>query len=262
VPRLHLIELHEQSWFPRSIRDVFTELLTGIAELTQIYDVAWPRLVSALARTGSTRIVDLCSGSGGPILGLLARHGAWTDAKGREVVLTDLHPAARAPRSPVVPVRYEPRSVDALHVPIDLDGFRTIFSAFHHFRPEEARSILQDTVNEGRGIAIFEMTERTILAVLAMSLSPLLGLAGLARMRPWPFSRWLWACFLPVALLLVTLDGIFSCLRTYSPEELRALVREVEGADRYDWEIEAVRAGLSPIRTTYLIGVPKAARLV
>lgn len=258
MPRLHLIELHEQRWFPRAIRDVFTELLTGIADLTRTYDVAWPRLTAALARMGSSRIVDLCSGSGGPLLGLLARHGAWTDASGREVVLTDLHPAARAPQSPVVPVRYEPRSIDALHVPGDLDGFRTIFSAFHHFRPDQARSILQDAVSGGRGIAIFEMTERTVLAVLAMGLSPLLGLLGLARTRPWPLSRWLWAVLLPVAPLLVTLDGIFSCLRTYSPRELEALVRELDGADRYDWDIGAVRVGLSPIRTTYLIGTPKA----
>jgi hypothetical protein len=252
-----LVELHEQRWFPRSIRDVFTELLTGIADLTKIYDVVWPRLVSALERTGSHRIVDLCSGAGGPLMGLLARHGSWGPAADAEVVLTDLHPSARAPRGGVVHVRYEPESVDALHVPTRLDGFRTIFSAFHHFRPDAARAILRDAVAQGQGIGIFEMTERSPLALLVMSFSPFVGLAGLSMMRPWPWSRWLWACLVPVAPLLITVDGIFSCLRTYTPRELEAMVRTVEGADRYDWEIGAVRAGLSPIRTTYLIGIPK-----
>lgn len=258
MPRIHLVELHEQRWFPRAIRDVFTEMLTGIAEVTRVYDVIWPRLTSALRRSGTSRIIDLCSGSGGPLVGLLNRHGSWTFSDEAAVVLTDLHPCARAPRGTTIQLTYEPRPVDARQVPASLDGFRTIFSAFHHFRPEAARAILQDAVDRRQGIGIFEMTERTPLALLAMAFSPFIALVGLSRMRPWPWSRWLWACVVPMAPLVITIDGVFSCLRTYSPRELEALVRSVEGAERYDWEIGAVRVSASPIRTTYLIGVPKA----
>jgi hypothetical protein len=258
--RLHLVELHEQRWCPRSIRDTFTELLIAIADVTRIYDIVWPKLAAALLRTGSTRIVDLCSGSGGPLLGLLSRHGHWTHEVATEVVLTDLHPSARGSGAGIAGVRYEARPVDALRVPAELEGFRTIFSAFHHFGPEAARSIVRDAVERGVGIGIFEMTERTPLAMLAMLTSPFIALYGLLRRRPWSWSRWLWVCIVPIAPLLVVIDGFVSCLRTYSPRELEALVGGVEGAERYDWEIGAVRATGSPIRTTYLIGVPKAAR--
>lgn len=261
MPRFHLVELHEQRWFPRSIRDAFTELLTGIADATRVYDVIWARLAAALERTGAVRIVDLCSGSGGPLTGLLARHGSWSTERPTEVVFTDLHPSERGPGGGAEGTRYEPLPVDAQHVPARLDGFRTIFSAFHHFRPEAARSILQDAVARGVGIGVFEMTERTTLASLAMLTSPFIGLVGLLRngSRPWPWSRWLWVVLLPMAPLLVVIDGFVSCLRTYTPRELEALVAGVEGAEGYEWEIGAVRAGVSPIRTTYLIGVPKVA---
>ncbi len=74
-------------------------------------------------------------------------------------------------------------------------------------------------------------------------------------MRPWRWSRFLWTYLPPVLPLVGTFDGIVSCLRTYSKAELWELVR---GLDSYDWEIGDFRAGWSPVRGTYLIGVPKA----
>jgi hypothetical protein len=49
-------------------------------------------------------------------------------------------------------------------------------------------------------------------------------------------------------------DGVVSCLRTYSPDEMRQLVKPFTG---YDWEIGQIPVrGLSaPI--TYTIGTPK-----
>jgi hypothetical protein len=51
-------------------------------------------------------------------------------------------------------------------------------------------------------------------------------------------------------------DTIVSCFRTYSPEELRALIKDIEGGDAYYWDIgvetfERTKAGI-----TYLIGYP------
>ena len=54
--------------------------------------------------------------------------------------------------------------------------------------------------------------------------------------------------------LLGTFDGVVSCLRAYSPQELRGLV---DGLDSYEWDIGEIRGGWSPLRGTYVIGVPK-----
>ena len=55
---------------------------------------------------------------------------------------------------------------------------------------------------------------------------------------------------LPLLPLIVLFDGIVSCLRTYSPDELVASL----DAPSYTWEIgtESVRG--APVSLTYLIG--------
>jgi len=45
-----------------------------------------------------------------------------------------------------------------MNVPAELKGLRTMFTSFHHFLPEEARAVLQNAVDAGEGIGIFEIT--------------------------------------------------------------------------------------------------------
>jgi len=54
--------------------------------------------------------------------------------------------------------------------------------------------------------------------------------------------------------LALTIDGVVSCLRTYSPVELEAMVESLD-APGYEWEI-GVERKLSPLPITYLIGHP------
>ena len=73
-------------------------------------------------------------------------------------------------------VAYHSQPVDATRIPDGLVGFRTMFSSFHHFRPEETRAVLADTVRKRHDIAIFESTHRSVLAMLLMLLVPLMVL--------------------------------------------------------------------------------------
>ncbi len=43
---------------------------------------------------------------------------------------------------------YERASIDALDVPAERPGLRTLFNAFHHLRPEQARAVLASAVEE------------------------------------------------------------------------------------------------------------------
>ena len=54
---------------------------------------------------------------------------------------------------------------------------------------------------------------------------------------------------------MVLFDGMVSCLRTYTPDELRALAAE-STPDGYAWE--AGEVGDGPIPVTYLVGVAVA----
>jgi hypothetical protein len=65
--RLHLFEWHEQVWFPILPRTAMTSYLT-VAYGTTSFPKLWARCLSkVMSRNGATEIVDLGSGSGGPV---------------------------------------------------------------------------------------------------------------------------------------------------------------------------------------------------
>jgi hypothetical protein len=265
LPRLHLGEIHEQPWCPSAIRDGATDCLNALAGVARQYDRAAPRLTAALAQSGSRRIVDLCSGGGGPWWRLAPQVAGLVD----EVVLTDLFPSDRAAelaaRSKLV--RVWPGPVDATRVPPALEGFRTLFTAFHHFAPEAAQALLQDAVAQGQGIAIFEQTRRTLPALLLMVALPLLALLVVPFIRPWRTSRLVWTYLIPAIPLVLMVDGIISCLRTYTEAELTAMIEGLYAPDAparapYHWEVGHLSSPLSPIGVIYALGYPDAARAV
>ena len=234
--RLHLVEIHDLASCPPSLRDALTDFLAFTENITGAYDPVGPLLRRALERTQARRIVDLCSGAGGPWRRLGARVGV-------PVILTDLYPYGES----VI-------RVDARAVPVELDGFRTIFTAFHHFRPAEARAILADAVRRRQGIGVFEIARRAPVEIAVVALTWLGTLVSAPFLRPWSWSRLAWTYLPPVLPIVGTFDGVVSCLRTYSKAELEELVR---GLDGYDWEIGDFRGGWSPLRGSYLIGVPR-----
>jgi hypothetical protein len=177
------------------------------------------------------------------------------------VRLTDLQPNmaafARIALATNGSVTGEVRPVSADAVPADLTGFRTMFSAFHHFAPADARRVLADAAARGTTIAIFEATRRDMRAVLLMCLTPLFVLLSTPFIRPFRWSRLLLTYVVPVVPLAVMFDGIVSCLRTYTPAELRALAQE-SAPDGYTWEAGEVGGG--PIPVTYLLLKPEVHR--
>lgn len=148
---------------------------------------------------------------------------------------------------------FYPASVDALAIPCELNGFRTIFSTFHHFDPAAAHAILADAVKQRQGVAVFEMAKCDIRTMLATLMVPLLSWYVTPRIRPFRWSRILWTYLLPVVPLTLLVDGILSCLRSYSLDDLRELTRGLEDTG-YRWDVGEERKG--HVGVTYFIGWP------
>jgi len=263
--RVQFIELHEQAWFPSSVRDEITDTLQFGFNLLKAYGPIVPLLQGALDSAGKRSngggsIVDLCSGGGGPWLHLsrkLKRNPA-----ALQIWLTDKYPNLGAFQNSRADgenhINYYPGSVDAMNVPRELQGFRTMFTSFHHFAPEEARAVLQNAVDAGAGIGIFEITRRAPSTILFIFAWVLLLFVCTPWIRPIRWSRLLWTYLVPIIPLVLLFDGVVSCLRTYRPEELGELVEKLTGSE-YRWEIGEESTGLAPI--TYLIGYPRASSL-
>ena len=110
------------------------------------------------------------------------------------------------------------------------------------------------TPSRGHAIAVFESTARTTLCLILMLLVPHVVWLVTPFIRPFRWSRLLLTYLFPVIPTVAFIDGVVSCLRTYTPDELRELAKSVDGATGYDWT--AGHAGGGPIPMTYLVGTP------
>ena len=271
MSRIQFIEIHEQPWFPSSIRDEITDALQFGFRLLKVYAPIIPRLQGALEATtcrstARPTIVDLCSGGGGPWFHLsrkLQSPASAGETQGLQIWLTDKYPNPLAHKNVVVAsenhVGSYPRPVDAMNVPRELKGFRTMFTSFHHFPPEQARDILQDAVDAGEGIGIFEITRRASAAVGLVVGWVLFLFFATPWIRPFRWSRLLWTYVIPIIPVALIFDGVVSCLRTYRPSELRDLVNKLTNGG-YCWEIGEHAGRNSEPRITYLIGYPQVPR--
>lgn len=263
MQRIQFFEIEDQRWLPSSIRNGITDFLQFAVERGDLYRGFANRLSEALRRSGETQIIDLCSGAGGPMKSLL-KHIPEFNRGGIKVHLTDYYPnlPALSELAQAAPIcfTYSRDAVSALDVPSSLKGFRTLFSSFHHFNKQDATRILQDAVEKKRGIAIAESTQRHALLLAYMVLTPLLVLFTSPFQKPFRWPRLFWTYVVPVVPLAVAFDGVISCLRTYTPEELMGIVRTVNGNESYEWQAGVERMGVFPIGVTYLIGFPRPER--
>ena len=252
--RREWFELHDHRLFPGFLRDLVTDALEAIWNYTNSYRVIVPRLRAAMEDAGTHRVVDLCSGGGGPWI-RLRKQFATTEGFPISVSLTDKYPNERTwTRSRFATgVEFYSAPVDARQIPADLEGFRTIFSTFHHFNPEAARAMLTDAVNRHQGIAVFEAAKRSFRRMFATAAVPFLCWRVTPQIRPLRWSRILWTYLLPIVPITLFVDGILSCVRAYSLEDLRELTEGL-GGDDYRWEIGEQSGGR--IGITYLIGRP------
>ncbi|MTW23024.1 class I SAM-dependent methyltransferase [Allochromatium palmeri] len=261
--RLHLFELEDSPHLPSPIRNGITDFLEFAVVAPHLYAPIVPRLNHVFEHRQVRHIIDLCAGGGGPWKRLRNDLNGIRDGRTR-LQLTDLYP--NVPALTKLKVGYGDQidvvveSVSAMDVPTHLDGFRTLFSSFHHFRPAQARAILADAVEKGQGIAVFESTLRHPLLLLYMLLTPLLVLLATPFIRPFRWSRLFWTYLIPVIPFAVMFDGIVSCLRTYTVAELRDMTKDL-GDGHYTWDIGLERIGPLPVGITYLIGYPSQAEL-
>ncbi len=255
LKRVQSFEFNDLEWVPTIWRSTLTDAITFLTCLFNAYRPALPVLKRALERSPTRSILDLCSGSGGPIeiihrrLQALLGHDV-------HITVTDRYPNAAAFRRLTMrsggAIDHLPEPIDATDVPPRIPGFRTLFTAFHHFPPRQARRILESAVKSSQGIGVFEYTDRNLLRWSLVTLvTPVTMLLVVPFLRPFSLSRLFWTYCVPLIPLVATWDCLISGLRTYLPEELLAMTRELEPSG-YEWSAKRLDNGA----VTYLVGYP------
>ncbi|MET4074879.1 class I SAM-dependent methyltransferase [Hymenobacter sp. UYCo722] len=259
--RLRLFEFEDLPWFPAVIRTGMMDYLRFMISALGTYRPIAPLLAEGLARTGQQRLLELGAGAGGGTETVLAALGALGQA-GTTITLTDLYPQpiawADIAQRTQGRIGFEPASVNALAVPAHLPGFRTIFSAFHHFPPEAATAMLRDAVRANTGIGVFEGAgKHWAELLLAVTVLPVAQLLLTPFFRPFRLSRLVFTYLIPLIPLCTIWDGAVSLLRMYSTAELLALAHAADPAGAFAWQAGRKRHWWGP-QVTYLVGWPVA----
>ncbi|HZD50767.1 MAG TPA: hypothetical protein VE178_18625 [Silvibacterium sp.] len=253
--RRDIPEINDHPALPEYLRNLVTDALQSVWDFGNSYNSILGPLLDAMECAGTREVLDLCSGGGGPWR-RLARESLVEKAPAIAVRLTDKYPnrgafgRAEAESSLLC---FESSPVDATGIPEHLQGFRTIFSSFHHFGPETAGKILRDAMDKRRGVGIFELATRSAKTMLTLCLIPPLTWILTPVKLPFRWSRLFWTYVIPMVPFVLFYDGIASCLRAYSHKELEEMIRPLRRAD-YKWEIGEERSGFLPV--TYLLGYP------
>ncbi|HUQ01932.1 MAG TPA: hypothetical protein VM261_05515 [Kofleriaceae bacterium] len=270
MKRWHLVELEDLPWVPRVIRDGATDVLDWMFARLKMYLPVVDRLRATLDATAQQDIVDLCSGGAGGALAMSTYLRDRGDA-GTRMTLTDRYPSAsaiariNANANANARLRYHGEPVDALAVPRDLRGVRTMYSALHHFRPAEVKRLIAAAVADRAPIAFFDIAAAPALRRLPAPLVPFAMLFNFLMIlvlvpfmvpfvRPFRASRLVFTYLIPLIPFLYAWDGTVSAVRAYTPEELDELARSVPGASHYLWE--SGRAGTGVRAVLYLTGRP------
>jgi hypothetical protein len=259
--RIHLFEFTDLSWYPKSFRRMQTDYLQFVATRGSGQKNLIPLLTRALQHAGTTEIVDLCSGGTGPWLRLQEQFKQV--GMSVSIKLTDKYPHPEAVQKWTDAARpgieYLSKPIDAMMVPLNLKGMRTIFEGFHHFKPDQARTILQDAVEQRVAIGIFEISLRPPFGFILLLLSPLMTLISYLLLTPFikphTWYRFFWTYLVPVVPLATCWDGIISLLRVYSPADLKELTEPFQQKD-YVWEMDLASTGTPIFQYTYLLGYP------
>jgi hypothetical protein len=253
MSRVQLFELQDLDAWPTSFGDAGTAYLRTIERAAGAPALLAPAVADALDQSGCDRMIDLCSGAGGPVVDIVDA----LRADGREVdlILSDIAPNRVALGSLAARgVKVHGSPVDAAAVPRELTGLRTIFNAFHHFDDALALRVLEDAVEARQPIAIFELSERSMATVVFSTFIPLLVWLVMPFVRPMRLSWLVFTYLIPILPLSIAWDGFVSHLRTRSPAELRALVAKL---DAPGWSFTAERVkGSRGLAFTMLRGLP------
>ena len=265
MKRMQLFEFEDFNWFPRSIRDNLTRMLSLLHRwLGSTSKIA--EILSELVRvSGRHCIVDLCSGDGDLMIEVQKRLHQIEGMQAVKLELTDLYPN-RVTRSRIalqgfqlLSYRDEPLDATAYRDTTNT-AIRTLVSGFHHMNPEQAKAILSAAMAAGDPILIYEISDNSFppkylkyLWWIALPLNLVFGFFVAAIVRPMTFHHFFFSFILPIIPFCFAWDGAVSNIRTYTESDLQELLSDLQSED-YKWSIRKIDA--KPSKHLCLVGMP------
>ena len=257
MKRIHLFEFEDQHWLPSWLRECITRMIIPMHKLLGTSDIITEILAPALKKSGQSKILDLCSGSGGPMLEILDKLETDYDLKHIELTFSDLYPNEQMVNADLGNnINYVSEPIDATKIPKNIDGFRTIICGFHHMKPNIAKEILSSAHKDKAPILIFEISDNSVpilLAFIALPVNFLMGFIVSLFVKPLTWQQIVFTYLIPIIPITFAWDGAISNIRTYTFSDMDELLEGLH-SDDYVWKKEMVKRKTKHL---YLLGMPR-----
>lgn len=259
MKRIHLFEFEDFSWFPEWLRRCMTRLILVMHHLLGTSEKVADLLADVLRKSGSSIILDLCSGSGGPMPEVLQilrdKHGM----DNINLILTDLYPDVKTAEiynnRDENNISYLSTPVDATSLDDQRSGVRTMIGSFHHMGPDDARKILTAVQESGEPFCVFEVSDNSTpigLWWIAFPINFIMTFFITPLVRPMTWQQLVFTYIIPVIPICFAWDGAVSNARTYTLNDLGELLSGVTTRN-YKWEKGTIEGKTKQI---YLLGIP------
>ena len=227
--------------------------------LSDVHKDLAPLLYKALNHSDTPHIIDLCSGSGEPMLKVYEVLKDTYQISNLSLTFTDLYPDVKQAHKintfQSTQVTYSTQPIDATQLGRSMKGVRTMVSSFHHMRPEIARDILEDAQQSRQSICIFEISDNSapyLVRWIGLPVNFLMTLFITPLARPITWQQIIFTYLIPLISLCFAWDGAVSNARTYTLNDLNELLDGLE-SENYKWEKGTI---LGKINKLYLLGYP------
>lgn len=259
MKRIHLFEFEDLPWFPHWLRIRMTRFIVAFHKILGSAEELAELIARALTHTEHKKVIDLCSGSTGPMLEvtriLREKHG-YTDL---DMTLSDLYPHEEAVAEIEAlgdpNLRYLSEPVDAADVDAGKKGVRTLVCSMHHMKPEVAPNILADAQEDNAPIVIFEISDNSFPRWLwwtAIPINYLMTFFVTPLIRPMTWQQIVFTYFIPLLPFFIAWDGAVSNARTYTLEDWDQVLELLPKTD-YTWEKGVIKG---KAKKSYLLGLP------
>lgn len=264
MKRIQLFEFEDQSWFPGKMRISLTKLIIVLHKIMGLSDVLKGLIRKGLQESGKQSVVDLGSGSGGPMVEIF--QSLKEEDTLISMTLTDLYPNKESIRSiedlKLQGLSYYNQPVDATNLHQAPEGLKTMINSFHHMNPGQARGILQSAVDNNESILIYEMAENKIPLILWWLFLPVslvilivMVLFMTPFVRPLTFYQLFFTYLIPIIPIFYAWDGQASLPRMYTTGDVEELLNDVNSGS-YKWEISTANNKKGKAQGYYILGTP------
>jgi len=259
LKRIHLFEFEDFSWFPSWLRECMTRYLMTMHKLLGTEAVLAELLANLLKNSREKRIIDLCSGSGGPmpnVATILKKQYGFQNLK---LTLSDLYPHQKAiqiiSKQNNPQLTYHTEAIDASHLEANMNGMRTMICSLHHMKPETVKAILRDAMEAGQPFCALEISDNSYPKAIWWLTIPFNFITALfvtLMVRPMSWQQLVFTYLIPIIPLMIAWDGAVSNARTYTVDDLDIILTGLR-SENYTWETGIIKGKGNKL---YLTGIP------